>query len=38
MHSFLNILAIFAKKAYICCDFHAQENVLHHALKANLKT
>lgn len=31
MQFFLNILAIFAKKAYICCDFHAQEDVLHHA-------
>ena len=34
MQFFYNILAIFAEKAYICCDFHAQENVLHHAQKA----
>lgn len=31
MQFFYNILAIFAEKPYICYDFHAQENVLHHA-------
>lgn len=31
MAFFLDFLATFEEKSYICYDFHAQENILTHA-------